>query len=136
MSINSAAIYPFPQTPIPENEENEKNSVSQSVSSSTTTRARAREEIEEIIEDLSGYYCETFGTAACPPVARQRMRICLHAGMDPQLIATAMDEAAMAPRPSWAYAQAILMRLQQESCLTPEAYEQRQLQWAARRKRY
>ena len=58
---NALKIYPFPQTPIPENEENEKNSVSESVSSSTTTRARAR---EEIIEDLSGYYCETFGTAA------------------------------------------------------------------------
>lgn len=134
MNNNALKIYPFPHTPNPENEENEKNSVSNSVSESLTTGARARTR-EEIIDDYAGYYCETFGTLTCPPVAKQRMRMCLSSGMDPYLIQTAMDEAAMAPRPSWAYANAILMRLLQEECFTLDAYEQRQIRWANRRSR-
>ena len=134
MNNNALKIYPFPHTPNPENEENER--VSKSVSESLTTGARACARTrEEIIDGYSAYYCETFGTLTCPPVAKQRMRICLDAGMEPHLIQTAMDEAAMAPRPSWAYANAILMRLLQEDCLTLDAYEQRQIRWANRRSR-
>ena len=138
MSSNTATIFPFPHTPNQENEEREQ-AVSKSVSESLTTGARARvrvrEEIEDLIDSYSAYYCETFGTLTCPPVAKQRMRICLHAGMDPELIRTAMDEAAMAPRPSWAYANAILMRLLQEECFTLSAYEDRQIRWANRKHR-
>ena len=135
MNNHALKIYPFPQTPNQENEEREEE-LSKSVSDSLTTGARARTRTrEEIIDDYAGYYCETFGTLTCPPVAKQRMRMCLSSGMDPYLIQTAMDEAAMAPRPSWAYANAILMRLLQEDCLTLEAYEQRQIRWANRRSR-
>lgn len=132
MSRNLAVI-PFPHTPNPENEERSRE-LSKSVSESLTTGARAHTR-EEIIEEFSGYYCETFGTLTCPPVAKQRMRICLGSGMDPELIRTAMDEAAMAPRPSWAYANAILTRLLQEECFTLGQYEERQIRWANRRSR-
>lgn len=135
--MQALKIYPFPQTPNQENDQREElsNSVSESLTTGARARVRVREETEEIIDGYSAYYCETFGTLTCPPVAKQRMRMCLSSGMDPYLIQTAMDEAAMAPRPSWAYANAILMRLLQEDCLTLEAYEQRQIRWANRRSR-
>lgn len=132
---NTAKVYPlFPQTPFTQENEEREQELTNSVSESLTTGARARTR-EEIIDEYAGYYCETFGTLTCPPVAKQRMRISLNAGMDPELIRTAMDEAAMAPRPSWAYANAILMRLLQEECFTLDAYEQRQIRWANRKHR-
>lgn len=133
MSRTSATITPFPQTPFSqENEENQRE-VSQSVvSSSTTTRARAR---EEFLAEVEPYYCQTFGTASMPPVAQGRVMVCLNRGMEESLIYTAIDEAAMAPRPSWAYANAILTRLLQEECLTAQAYIDRQERWANRRGR-
>lgn len=135
--MTATKIYPlFPQTPFTQENEEREQELSNSVSESLTTGARARTRTrEEIIEEFSGYYCETFGTLTCPPVAKQRMRICLGSGMDPELIRTAMDEAAMAPRPSWAYANAILMRLLQEECFTLDAYELRQQRWANRKTR-
>lgn len=140
MTTPALKIYPlFPQTPFTqENEEREQeltNSVSESLTTGARARTRTREEREEIIDEYAGYYCETFGTLTCPPVAKQRMRICLGSGMDPELIRTAIDEAAMAPRPSWAYANAILMRLLQEECFTLAQYEDRQIRWANRRSR-
>lgn len=123
---NTARVYPFPHTPNPENEENEKE-LSNSLSSTTTrVRARARAEIEQ-------YYCDTFGAPKAPPVAIREIDFALEHGLDPALIMTAMDEAAMAPRPSWAYARAIIRRLLGEGVLTPEAYAQRQARWQARR---
>ena len=145
MSIN-AALIPFPHTLNPENEEN-REELSQSLSSEyySHAHARAREEDREEArrellerqrrEQLAGipsYYCETFGAATLPPIAKRDIETALAAGLDPALIYTALDEAAQAPRPSWAYARAILRRLISEDCLTPDAYEQRQARHRAR----
>lgn len=127
---NSAIISPFPQTPILENEEREEE-LSNSLSS-TTTRTRARAHAREEVEQ---YYCDTFGAAVTPPVAVRQIDYALERGMLPEVIMTAIDEAALAPRPSWAYARAIIQRLLAEGVLTPEAYGRRQAQFYARRSR-
>ena len=68
-----------------------------------------------------------------PPIAVRQITIALDQGVDSALIMTVMDEAALAARPSWAYAAAILRNLLAEGVKTPEAYEERQREW--RRKR-
>lgn len=142
MSTLTAKISPlFPQTPFtPENESDEKE-LSQSLSSEYYSHARAREEAQremierrrrEEIAGIPSYFCETFGAAAMPPVARREVEAALDAGLEPALIYTAMDEAAQAPRPSWAYARAILRRLVAENCFTEDDYAARQARHRAR----
>ena len=131
MATEALKITPFPHTPNPENEENQREELSNSVTSSTTrvrAHARARDEVEQ-------YYCDTFGTAAMPPVAIRQIDYAFEQGMSPDLIMTAIDEAALAPRPSWAYARAIIQRLLAEGVLTPEAYTERQARFYSRRSR-
>lgn len=131
MTSTEAKVFPFPQTPNQENEENQREELSKSLSSSTTracARTRARAEVEQ-------YYCDTFGAPTAPPVAIRQMDYALEHGMEPELIMTAIDEAALAPRPSWAYARAIIQRLLAEGVLTPEAYAQRQARFYSRRSR-
>jgi len=133
MSRNLAVI-PFPHTPNPENEEREEQ-LSQSLSSSTTgARACARTR-ESAVEEIAQYYCDTFGAPKAPPVVIRECEFALEQGMSWQLILITMDEAALAPRPSWAYARAIIRRLLGEGVLTPDAYAQRQARWQARRSR-
>lgn len=134
MNNRATKVYPlFPQTPITqENEENEKRpseSVSDSVSdyySRACARTREKAEIEQ-------YFCDTFGAAKMPPVAIRQIDVVLERGMEPALIYTAMDEAALAPRPSWAYAAAILRRLMSEKVFTEDDYQKRQAAWRRRR---
>lgn len=132
----------FPQTPMnnEEREERAASSTQYSVKelSSSTTRVRAREDDETTRRvweaDLTQYFHDTFG-APCSPLARRDMAAAMEAGLDPQLIVIAMDEAALAPRPSWAYARAILRRLIDEGVQTEQDYEARQRRWRCRRKK-
>lgn len=135
MSSQAIKITPFPHTPNPEIDEKERieETESQSVSNSVSdyyshARARTRE-----TEELADYFCDTFGAMRMPPVAQRAIEYALDQGMDASLIYNAMDEAALAPRPSWAYAAAILRRLIAEGCFTPEAYEARQAAFRKRR---
>lgn len=128
MSTTILPFSPFPQTPFSlENEEREE-ALTNSLTSSTTTRARAREELER-------YYCDTFGAPKAPPVAVRQMDYALEQEMSPEVIMTAIDEAALAPRPSWAYARAIIQRLLAEGVRTPEEYAKRQAKFYSRRSR-
>ena len=128
---NAMKITLFPQTPFTQENEELSQELSNSLSSSTTrVRAHARERAE-----IEQYYCDTFGAPKVPPVAIREIDFALEHGLDPALIMTAMDEAAMAPRPSWAYARAIIRRLLGEGVLTPDAYAHRQARWQARRSR-
>ena len=121
MNSNSAtAITPFPQTPVTPNENQARQSVSESLS--TTTRARA-------IMKLGVYYREVFGTAACPPVAQREISYFLGRGMEEDVICEAMDEASLAPRPSWRYARAVLDRCLSEGVKTVDAYYERRARW-------
>ena len=114
------AITPFPQTPITQQNENEEKSGSKSLC--TTTRARA-------IMKLSVYYREVFGTAACPPVAQREISYFLGRGMTEDVICEAMDEASLAPRPSWRYARAVLDRCLSEGVKDIDAYYERRVRW-------
>lgn len=114
-------------------------------SSSTTARAGARAytrtreseqqqaaRIERDVDDLARYYCQALGAQRCPPMAMREMEGALLDGMDVAVIYRALDEASMAPRPSWAYARAILNRCFAEGALTLDAYELRQSLFYAR----
>ena len=115
---------------------------SESVSDSLTrgrAHARTREDgITEICQDsstravamrdLADYYQSSFG-AYCPQCARRDMAAALDAGLDYALLIVAIDEAAVAPRPSWAYARAILRRCINQGIHTEEDYSRGQAAW-------
>ncbi len=123
-------ITPFPQTPILENENQEQ----EARTSSTTTRARAREgaELRVWMDDIARYYRDTLG-CVMPPMAKRDVEAAIEAGLEPQLVIIALDETALAPRPSWAYARAILRRLLREGVYDEQAYNRRQAQFKARK---
>lgn len=136
--MSRTSVIPlFPQTPLTQEDEREnRQSVSQSVTNYSRARARAREAYAEFVdEDLAEYYCSAFGTPIMPPVAKSLCMRALDAGMEQSLLYVAIDEASIAPRPSWNYAAAILRRLLEEKCLTGEEYIERQERWARRRGR-
>lgn len=131
MSVSLAKkITPFPQTPIPENENQEQ----EASTSSTTTRARAREgaELRVWMDDIARYYRDTLG-CVMPPMAKRDVDAAIEAGLEPQLVIIALDETALAPRPSWAYARAILRRLLREGVYDEQAYNRRQARFKARK---
>ena len=75
---------------------------------------------------LSSYYRDCFGTL-CPPRVQRELNSFLHVGMEEGVILEAMDEASIAPRPSWLYARAILSRCHAEGVHTVDAYYERQI---------
>lgn len=77
------------------------------------------------MEELIGYYMDTFDRRNCAPTVRRTMLDALEAGMEPGVICAAMDAAAACERPSWAYAAAVIARCVQEGALTLPAYEAR-----------
>lgn len=128
-------IFPLsPQTPVTPEEvpEERSQSVSNSVTYYSHARANTREDEKFVDDEVAEYYCKAFGVSLMPPVAKAACLRALEAGMEQSLIYLAIDEASIAPRPSWNYAAAILRRLQEEKCLTGEAYIARQERWAAR----
>ena len=112
-----AAVTPFPRTSYPQ-KNGEEPSVSDLVT--TTTRARAKK--------VESYYRECFGLP-CPPRAQREITWWIRDGVDPDMICEAMDEATMAPRPSWLYARAIVERCRAEGVRTIDAYYERQAAW-------
>ena len=120
MSDNLARISTlFPQTPdIPENTNRTQQSDSNSVT--TTTRARANK--------VASYYRECLGNP-CPPRAQREIIYWIRDGIDPDMICEALDEASMAPRPSWLYARAIITRCIAEGVKTIGDYYDRQIAW-------
>lgn len=85
-------------------------------SSTIRARARAREKITEISEEgsnlryLCDYFARSFGRV-CPPVVERDIGDWLAQGIIGDTIECAIDEAQLAPRPSWAYVRAIIRRV-------------------------
>lgn len=104
----------------------------QSVSTYSPARARTR---EAVMAELRTYYQDAFGLR-CPPVARADMEWFLDAGIAPDVIRLCIDAATLAPRPSWAYARAILRRLRAEGVRTVDQYNKRQSDWMERTGRF
>ena len=84
---------------------------SRSLSSSTssnTIRARTRE--DDSVRYLCDYFARSFGRV-CPPVIERDIGDWLAQGIDGEVVEGAIDEAQLAPRPSWAYVRAIMRRV-------------------------
>lgn len=84
------------------------------------------------MDDIARYYRDTLG-CVMPPMAKRDVEAAIEAGLEPQLVMTALDETALAPRPSWAYARAILRRLLREGVYDEQAYNRRQARFKARK---
>lgn len=91
------------------------------------TRVYAREELAE----LADYYCATYDRQRMPPAVQRDMCAALDAGMEPEVIMLAMDDAARCDRPSWTYALAIIRRCLAEGCRTVQDWERRKAAHAA-----
>ena len=90
-------------------------------------RARTREELAE----LADYYCATYDRRRMPPAVQRDMCAALDAGMEPEVLKLAMDDAARIDRPSWTYAMAIIKRCLAEGCRTVQDWERRKAAHAA-----
>ena len=91
------------------------------------TRVYAREEMAELAE----YYCATYDRQRMPPAVQKDVLAALDAGMEPEVIMLAMDDAARADRPTWGYALAIIRRCLAEGCRTTADWERRKAAHAA-----
>lgn len=91
------------------------------------TRVYAREEMAE----LADYYCATYDRQRMPPAVQRDMCAALDAGMEPEVLMLAMDDAARIDRPSWTYALAIIKRCLSEGCRTVQDWERRKAAHAA-----
>lgn len=103
---------------------------SSSTSSSTTgsracARAREEEAYDRVLDDLGAYYCRMLDRPTCPAIVRADMRWAMRQGMEPSVIAAAIDDTTIAPAPSWRYAMAIIVRCIREGCKTLEAWDDR-----------
>ena len=89
-------------------------------------RAYAREETEADIQAYRiKYLCKHFEESfdrKCPPVVAKEIGDALNLGMDADLLESIIDETQLAPRPSWAYARAILRRCFREQVYTAEDF--------------
>lgn len=96
-----------------------KTSGSGSTGARACARVCAREEFDEFrppmseyefgMQWLASYYRHCF-ERRMPPAAECEVSDLLQAGVERELIEAAIDEAMAAPRPSWAYARAVLAR--------------------------
>lgn len=94
-------------------------------------RARTRVYAREELADLADYYCATYDRQRMPPAVQRDMCAALDAGMEPEVLMLAMDDAARADRPSWSYALAIIKRCLSEGCRTTADWERRKAAHAA-----
>lgn len=94
-------------------------------------RARTSVYAREELADLADYYCATYDRQRMPPAVQRDMCAALDAGMEPEVIKLAMDDAARADRPSWSYALAIIKRCLAEGCRTTADWERRKAAHAA-----
>lgn len=90
-------------------------------------RTRAREDLAE----LADYYCATYDRRRMPPAVQKDVLAALDAGMDPEVIMLAMDDAARIDRPTWSYALAIMRRCLAEGCRTVQDWDRRKAAHAA-----
>ena len=94
-------------------------------------RARTRVYAREELADLADYYCATYDRQRMPPAVQRDMCAALDAGMEPEVLMLAMDDAARIDRPSWTYALAIIKRCLAEGCRTVQDWERRKAAHAA-----
>lgn len=94
-------------------------------------RARTRVYAREDLAELADYYCATYDRQRMPPAVQKDVLAALDAGMEPEVLMLAMDDAARIDRPSWTYAMAIIKRCLIEGCRTTADWERRKAAHAA-----
>ena len=94
-------------------------------------RARIRAYAREDLAELADYYCATYDRRCMPPAVQKDVLAALDAGMEPDVIMLAMDDAARIDRPSWTYAMAIIKRCLAEGCRTVQDWDRRKAAHAA-----
>lgn len=94
-------------------------------------RARIRAYAREDLAELADYYCATYDRRCMPPAVQKDVLAALDAGMEPDVIMLAMDDAARCGRPSWTYALAIIRRCLTEGCRTVQDWDRRKAAHAA-----
>lgn len=126
----TANITPFPHTPEPSTtNDHYDNLLSQLVSSSTTrTHASTRTREEQDLAAVARHYEACLGVR-CPPPAMRQLAMYLHDGIEAAMLMQALEDASEAPRPSWAYARAIIEACIREGVTTIEDYYGRQISW-------
>lgn len=115
-----------------EKEDSEKES-SYLVATTPQARARtcAREESSDLysvvdgIESVYEYYCDVFDRRRVAPAVRRDIASALSAGADLSLIIYALDQASLAPSPSWSYATTVISRCIADGCFDRDAAEKR-----------
>lgn len=117
-------IVDYPGRPV---RERDRELDSELVTSSGGARARTRgvSDAGDMLRSAAECYCDTLGRARCPPSIMREMADAIDQGMTDAVICAALVAASDAPRPSWAYARAIMGRCLADGCLDADG-------WAAR----
>ena len=129
-----AQVIPLPSDSgirTPNKDINQANIAAAAAIGRAGARARTRVYAREELAELSEYYCATYDRQRMPPAVQRDMCAALDAGMEPEVLMLAMDDAARADRPSWSYALAIIKRCLAEGCRTVQAWERRKAAHAA-----
>lgn len=116
-------------------EKNENQNNSTSTSSTTTTgssstaraRTRTREEFLRVLQ----YAAEALQLRP-GPVLQQDVFDAMGDGMEADTLIACIQEAEMAPRPSWGYARAVIRRCRQSRILTIEDWQKDKNRWGSR----
>lgn len=144
-AIIDLASYRQRREPDREIEREIDSKIASELASSAGARARTRERddnsaaISDAIKPVTGedmrgyhamdavyaYYCDVYDRQRVAPSVRRDMAAAIDGGMEPAVIMAAMDAAAQAAAPSWAYARAVIVRCLAEGVLTLEGYNQR-----------
>lgn len=77
------------------------------------------------MDEVYAYYCDVYDRQRVAPSVRRDIAAAIDGGMEPAVIMAAMDAAAQAAAPSWAYARAVIVRCLSEGVLTLDAYDKR-----------
>lgn len=115
---------------------NEKNNSSTTGSGSTTTaRARTRtREQKQADFCMVMEYAEDALQLRAGRVMQQDVADALEDGIDPEVIIFCVQEAELAPRPSWGYARAVLRRCRNSGVKTAADWEADKNRWGSRNK--
>lgn len=118
------------------NQKNENTRTSATGSGSSTTahaRTRTREErLQEEFLRVLEYAAEALQLRP-GRVLQEDVRDALLDGISSEVLIACVQEAELAPRPSWGYARAVIRRCRQSRICTPEDWEADKNRWGSRK---
>jgi DNA replication protein DnaD len=100
--------------PTTEYREFSTSSSTTSSTSSSTSRARARTREERAVKLVYEYWSQATGIYLAPIIKEELKLYVLDPRIGVEGVTYAIDETTAAPRPSWAYCRAILLRMNED----------------------